>query len=193
MTNSLVDDMKVVVDLLRDKLQTIDSERWSADTTRFTIDGGGMPPYYMYGHKLVIAKELLEKDSDRVEKFRKYPLVALRLDSAADIYNGIIHYNLNLGFFHETKEEYSAKERFDLVINDILMQMYSNFFQAIKDSGKFFWEGSQDYPQHTKIDRPFWGVEQENGNAGNIFNDPLDAIEIVDLKINSYIRNSICL
>lgn len=189
MINSLVDDMKTVVDLLRDRLQTVDSERWSADTTRFTIDGGGMPPYYMYGHKLVIANELKEKESDKVEKFRKYPLVALRLDSAADVEEGIIHYNLNIGFFHYTEQGYTAKQRFDLVINDILMQMYRNFFPALKDSGKFHWTGAQNYPPHTKIDRPFWGVEQENGNAAHLFDDPLDAIEIVDLKVKSYIRD----
>jgi hypothetical protein len=190
MTNSLVNDMERVVDIMRDILNTVDTTRWSIDTTRFTIDGDGMPPYYMYGHKMVIAKELLEKDSDKVQKYRKYPLVALRLDSPAEIDGGIIKYNLNIGLFHMTEVEYSAKERFDNVIDDVLMQMYRAFFKALKDSGKFHWPNIQDYPPHTKIDRPFWGVEQDNGNAAHIFNDPLDAIEIVDLKINSYIRTN---
>jgi hypothetical protein len=64
-------------------------------------------------------------------------------------------------------------------------------------SGLFFWDGKDDQimPEHTKIDRPFWGVDGEVNQTGqkkntrHIFNnDPLDCIEIVNLKLSQHLK-----
>jgi hypothetical protein len=62
--------------------------------------------------------------------------------------------------------------------------MYALFMECLRTSGMFTWTGDLLTPPHTKIDRPYWGVSQGEGNAANIFSDPLDAIEIVNLKLS---------
>jgi hypothetical protein len=66
--------------------------------------------------------------------------------------------------------------------------MYESFLTELNDSGLFEWPGFQIRPTHVKIDRPFWGTEGKEGNTAYIFDDPLDAIEILDLKINQTIK-----
>jgi hypothetical protein len=142
--------------------------------------------YYLYGHRQYIANTLLEQDNDRVYKHRKYPLVALRLDTV-ERHGDLIEYSLNIGFF-----EFSIKEdidkRYDKVFKKTLYPMYESFLTELNDSGLFEWPGFLVRPPHVKIDRPFWGTEGKEGNTAYIFNDPLDAIEILDLKINQTIK-----
>lgn len=42
---------------------------------------------------------------------------------------------------------------------------------------------SDDFYNHTKVDRLFWGSEDTFGNSGNIGNDALDAVVITGLNL----------
>ena len=143
-------------------------------------------PYYMYGHQREIANRLLLQGKSPSKKDNRYPLIALRLDTSEQMNNGYISYNLNIGIFTNTSKSINAEERYAQTITPILTPIYEEFLYQLKRSGLFFWPGSQDRPPHTKIDRPFWGTDGGSGNDRYIFNDAIDAIEILDLRINGY-------
>lgn len=139
--------------------------------------------YYLFGHRMEIARRLLEKDKDKVYMHKKYPLVALRQDFEEVIGNGMVSYTLNLAIIEFTDKNYTAEQRYENVFKPKLYPLYSTFITALRQSG-FMWAGWQNSPPHTKIDRPFWGVQNSEGNQRNLFADPIDAIEIINLKIN---------
>lgn len=150
---------------------------------------GHLDPYYMYGHRVEINNRLTEMDQDKVFKYQKYPLIALRMDIPEVQTNGVWHFDLNVAIMTMTEKDLNAQERMTQVFKPILYPLYQNFIQKMQSCGLFFWPNQleNEYPPHTKIDRPFWGVTGagNEGNVKNIFSDPLDAIELVNLKINS--------
>lgn len=163
--NFIVDDIGEVVARLR------------------TVEGGA--PYYMYGHRLEIANRLKAKDGLVGVKDEKYPLIALRLDTEEGIGEGFPKQDLNIIIATLTKKQYNAEQRYENVFKPILQPLYLSFIQALRESGLFIWPNLQDFPTHTKIDRPYWGTANAEENVKNLFDDPIDAIEIIGLKINS--------
>lgn len=149
-------------------------------------------PFYIYGHRMEINNRLLEKDKDSVHKYQKYPLVALRLDIPEEVDKGIWHYSLNILIANYNDAKWNSEERTENIFKPVLYPLYERFMEELKNSGLFFWEGNQDYPDHTKIDRHFFGTASDEGNVKRIFDDPIDAIEIVGLKINSRPKNLNC-
>jgi len=143
---------------------------------------GSDVPYYMYGHKLEINQRLIAKGKANIPK---YPLVVLILDTAEQHEGSVIRYNLNIGILEYTKANYNAEERYENVFKPTLIPLYEKFLQCLP-AGKFFWEEQE--PVHTKIDRPFYGVTELNRNARSIFSDPLDCVEIQNLKISRTIK-----
>ena len=161
------------------------------ETFDYTFQNANMllMPFYMYGHRLEISKRLLAKDKDKVFKYQKYPLIALRMDIAETVSNGIWSHSLNILILNYTNKGWNAEERMANIFIPVLYPIYERFMLELQNSPLFFWSGNQDYPEHTKIDRPFWGIENQEGNVRNIFNDPIDAIEIIGLKLNQRVRN----
>jgi hypothetical protein len=191
--NYIVDDIGAIVAKVRETWVTADSTLITADSTRLTADGGSAP-YYMYGHKLEVAKDLLKKD----KTYQKYPLVYLVMDFPETKQNRILSCTLNIGLIAFTKQEYNASQRYQNVFKPVLYPLYRKFMEELFKSDLFFWDGKDDQvtPEHTKIDRLFWGVDGEQNQTGQkknskyIFNqDPLDCIEIVGLKLNQSIKN----
>jgi hypothetical protein len=187
--NYIVDDIGKVVAAIRETWITADNTVISADNSVLTADGS-KAPYYMYGHKLEVANRLLLKN----KVFQKYPLFFLVMDFPERKANGIISVTLNIGIIHFTKKEYNAEQRMANVFKPILYPLYNRFLEELRNTGLFMWEGNQDEPEHTKIDRMFWGTGGEQNQTGqkknekNIFNDPLDIVELVDLKLNQTIK-----
>lgn len=140
-------------------------------------------PFYLYGHRVEIANRLLEKDLQSTLKYKKYPLVALRMDTTEQLDRGVIDFSLNAALIMQTDRNWNAEERYTNVFKPILYPMYASFMKQLRNAGLFMWESAKDLPKHTKIDRPYWGVEGKEGNTANLFNDPLDAIELIDLKL----------
>lgn len=176
--NFIVDDIGAVVEIMRGP---VFSDEFSEE---FHLD----IPFYKYGHRVEIAKRLDEMNRNTDAKNKKYPLVALRLDTTEEISNGIWHFNLNIAIVNYTKQEYNAEQRYDQVYKPVLYPLYLRFLEALKISGLFFWSGEQLVPPHKKIDRLFWGTAGTEGNVKKLFSDPLDAIELIDLKLNQELK-----
>lgn len=144
-------------------------------------------PYYLFGHRIDIANRLLDKDQDNVFKYQKYPLIALRLPLTQEVMNDDVNCAVvNIAIMECTEKNYTSEERYDNVIKPVLSPIYERFLLAIENSPYISLVGT---PQHKRIDRLFWGTEQKEGNVKYIFNDPLDAIELIDLKLNIIEKN----
>lgn len=176
--NYLVDSIGAVVAAMR--AQTV--KPWESPV-------GTETPYYMYGHRVEIAKRLTERGKDKILKYKKYPLIALRMDFPELVEDGVWKYTLNIAILMATEKGYNAEERYTNVFRPVLYPLYESFLLQLRNSGLFMWPAEQQYPEHTKYDRPYWGTAELEGNTENIFNDPLDAIELVDLKLNQRIKN----
>jgi len=192
MRTYIVDDIRTIVESIRAK----NAIAYGNGENDVILYGGSLsdqieyneetlPPYYMHGHRLEIANKLLEHDKDMVRKFQKYPLIALRQDISEGVkdYN---EYKLNIIIVTYTDPKLKAEQRYesDRPFKSVLYPLYEEFMDALVNSGLFTWPGNQDYPPHTKIDRPYWGTPASEKNEKSIFFDPLDAIEIIDLQIN---------
>jgi hypothetical protein len=140
-------------------------------------------PFCDYGHRQVIANQLTEKEKDAVLKDKKYPLIALRQDFPERVVDGVYHFKLNIVIVTMTEKQYNSKERYDNVLIPELYPLYERFFKQLR-LHKFMWKGNQKLPNHVKIDRPHWGIPASEGNLKNVFSDPLDGIEIIDLEIS---------
>lgn len=188
--SNIVDDIGLIVQKVRDTYNTADSTLITADSTTITADGSGGQPYYLYGHRIEIANRLLEKDKDIYFKDQKYPLIALRMDIPEQVDGDVIHYTLNIAILAKTEKNYHSEERYEKVVVPILLPLYEEFMKRLRYAGIFMWTGNLKNPPHTKIDRLFWGITSSEGNTKYIFNDPLDGIEIVDLKLTK--RAGLC-
>lgn len=150
-------------------------------------------PYYMYDHPVKINARLLEKNQDKTYKYQKYPLVALRLDF--DEEPGLMWgFNLNIAIIMATDPNYGADKRYDKVYRTVLYPIYEAFLKHLKSTGLFQWDQDDSrgliIPPHKKVDRLFYGAIGSQGNEASIFSDPLDAIELINLKI--YKRDKNC-
>lgn len=185
MSQYIVDDIGAVVERMRglnDASYGTGMATYLSDRN-MTAANQLLAPFYMYGHRLEISNRLKDKTKDSVYKYQKYPLVALRLD-IPEPYNAeeVTELNLNIALLCFTQKGWNAEERMTNIFKPVLYPMYYRFLDELRKSGLFFWQGSR-VPQHTKIDRPYWGTESAESNTKHLFDDPLDAIEIVDLKI----------
>jgi hypothetical protein len=185
--NYIVDDIGEVVAKIRERWITADNTIITADNSNLTADGASAP-YYMYGHKLEVAKRLLKKN----KTFQKYPLVYLVMDFPEVKANGILSCTLNIGLLAHTTPERNAAQRYTSVFKPTLYPLYRMFLEELFNTSLFFWDGKEDQkvPEHTKIDRPFWGTIGEQKNEKYIFADHLDCIELVGLKLNQSIKNT---
>jgi len=141
-------------------------------------------PYYMAGHLQEIQNRLLNKSKDKIEKYTKYPLIVLRLDTPETVESNVSYFNLNIIIVTQTEKNINAEDRVTEIFEPILYPLYEAFINAIVDSGLFMFDGDPSMPDHVKIDRPYWGTVGPNANQSNEMSDPLDAIEIINLKIN---------
>lgn len=140
-----------------------------------------LEPFFMFGHRQEIANRLNMKDKDSIYKFQKYPLFVLRLDFPEEVTSDYVHeVSLNMAILAFTDKNYRAPQRYENVFHPVLMPLYFDFFEKVQDSSETMGIGR---PKHTKIDRPFWGVEELSRNTAYIFNDPLDAIELQNLNL----------
>lgn len=175
--------MDSIVDLIRDVVASIPAIQAIQDA----YPKGNGKPYYMAGHLGEIRNRLLNKTKDKIEKYEKYPLIILRLDTPETIISNMCYYNLNVIIVTQTEKQINAEERTEAIFEPILYPLYNLFMQWIVESGEFTWDGDPAMPEHVKIDRPYWGTIAADMNDKNEMPDPLDAIEIVNLKINRVI------
>jgi len=135
--------------------------------------------HYEHGHYAEIANTLINFDKSPDFYNKKYPLIALFEDIRETIKDDITTANLSLIICYSTKSEYKSADRYAEVIDPILEVIYDELIEQITTYPYF---KGYDIP-HSKIIRPYWGVEGKMGNRANIFGDFLDAIELNSLII----------
>lgn len=180
--NYLRDEIGNVVAKLR--ALPLEKKLW----TNASNPNASIEPYFMYGHRLELNNRLKEKEKNDF-KYKKYPLIVLRMDYDEDIENGFATGILNMAVLHSTNKNYNSEERDANVFHPVLFPLYEAFIAQIKKSGVFSWEGWQGRPDHKKTDRPYYGTDTEEQNLKNFFSDPLDAIEISNMKLSVRIKN----
>lgn len=179
--NFIVDDIGKVAQAVKEAFSLFDQ------TFDPTFDNSQLP-LYMYGHRVELAARLALKDKDVLQKRIKYPLIALRLDTVETIEGNMVKFDLNLALINKTEKGYNAEQRYTNVFKPILYPLYELFLVELKKSGLFTWPGFQARPPHVKVDRLYWGTAGTEGNVANLFGDPVDAIEILNLKINQTVK-----
>ncbi len=157
------------------------------DRVRLLTNDNGKP-YYMFGHRIEVKDRLNAMDKQSVAKYQKYPLIVLNMDIKELERDGTTQYLLNVIILDRTEKNYVAPERMDNVVKPILYPLYEKFIESLNKVGIFYWEGNKARPDHDRIIRLYWGTAGEEGNAANLFSDPLDAIEIQNLKIFQVIK-----
>lgn len=179
--------MNIAVDLIGEVVESMRNLSVK-ESQRFGIPAGLTSPYYFYGHPMDINKQLIENDKDIVNKFKKYPAIFLRLPIPEEMKGGMIQYDMNIGIMDVSQKDYNSVERYTNVIKPILIPLYELFLDRLKKKG-FKWQGYMDRPPHTKMDRPHHGVQETQGNKAYQFESVLDAIEIINLKVNKQFKN----
>jgi len=161
--------------------------------TQFTVYGTGITattwssrePYYEYGHPVEIAGKLTARDSETAPySFKKYPLIALftdvRIKKGDKFLQGKTD-RLMINIIGWSNKDYSSAERYANNIKTVLYPLYEILIKKIQTSN-YFAETNPNV-KHDLIERPFWGSSSKYGNVGNMFNDPLDALELSNIVV----------
>lgn len=172
----VTDDIGQVVQYMRSGIYSAYSE-----STFTTLNGA---PHYLFGHVKEINGILSRKNKDSIKKDQKYPLIAMKWETSEQVRGDMRDMKLNLIIADYTDRNYMALDRMNQVFKPILYPLYYQFLNAITNSGIFTWEGDELYPPHTMIPRPYYGTQTNLDNKKNIFDDPIDAIEIIDLQVS---------
>lgn len=141
--------------------------------------------HYLHGHRLEISNRLDNMNKNPEKKYDKYPLIALNEQASKPKRRGsVTDWSLNIAILAETKTEYYSPDRDTNVFKPTLYPIYEMFLKYLRDSGLFFWSGRQEVPLHEPLERKFYGITSKEGNIKHIFNDTLDAIELIDLRVS---------
>lgn len=131
---------------------------------------------YLHGHPKEIIETLMQRDKSESYRFRKYPLICLFQDFPERDLGVFLEASLNVIICKGTVATYKADERYEHNFKPFLYPIYKTFLQELVSHKDF----ELYYPKDlTKIDRLFWGKIGVGGNERNIFNDKLDAIELL--------------
>lgn len=150
-------------------------------------------PFYMYGHPLEIINTLSKKDRHDVQKYNKYPIIALFQDFTETmgehqaVQSSV--QDLNIIIAVNTSPDYVSSERYTNTFKTVLYPLYNLLIKHIVKS-KWFRNIDPGLVPHTKIDRVYWGRSGLYGNEGNVFNDHIDAIEIQDLSLELRLKQN---
>ena len=166
-----LDGLKVRVTLL------VSDKVFQVEVFGQTITASGiwksLAPYFDYGTRRTINIKLMEKNGGEYA-YQKYPLIALRLPTLVQVEGGIATIEANLLIANFTNKHYRPEDRIANVFEEILWPLTKLLVMRIGSSGEFI--GFE--PSYSQIDRLFYGTETGEENIANIFDDPLDAVEI---------------
>jgi len=182
----ITDDIATVVAAMRPVDSIYGQPMLDYITNYNTPANVALMPYFLPGHRQEINKILLEKENDKVYKYQKYPLVALRLDIPEYVdEKGYVNYKLNIVILTLTDKTWNYEQRKENIFIPVLIPLYDRFIAELGNVGLFQWDGDTRRPPHTRILRPFWRTEAKEGNEKYIFSDPLDGVEIIGLELKS--------
>ena len=182
--NSLGNGEVVVIGSLEGKIKNVSSSQFDIDGDATSeVSWKAQSPYFIDGHLLDVADQLLQKDGSVAPvKFKKYPLIVLEQDFTMDKLDGpYAKASLNFVIVNSTKAEYTTEQRREFNFTPILDPLYSEFIEALSN-----YLGIDVISENWDITRRYyWGSQLVDKN---IFNDRLDAIEIENLKIETVIN-----
>lgn len=180
---SIIDDIGRVIQAIRDTTVTQVTGLKSLNATAF-LNGYDpdsiVAPFFFNGRR----KEIVNKVSD-LEKHntpKTFPLIALNGDYQYIRRGKLIDYKLNLLIAVSTKAEYSTEEREENNYIPVLYPLYESFLDCFNKVGLFMWDTTEDavVPPHQPVNRYYYGTNNSDGNIKNMFNEPVDAIELVN-------------
>lgn len=90
--------------------------------------------------------------------------------------------NLRFIIATTTKMELTYKQRFQESFDLVLVPIYESFKRRIYFSGMFSMT-DPEYVPHERNYLPYWGKEVNGVNVANMFNEPVDVLEIKNLKL----------
>lgn len=169
-------------------VEVVDARVFKVKAFGGTIAGMGtwkaMAPYFTYGSRKVIDAMLLQKNGYEFV-YQKYPLIALRLPAPIDDEGGVSTVDANILIATFTKKTSKPAERLATTFKPVLYPLYKQFLEMCKRSGEFI----NFNPDHTHIDRMYYGTGGEDENIDSVFSDPLDAVELRNLRLNYILEN----
>ncbi len=146
-----------------------------------------LAPYSDYGTRKTINAKMLQRNGGEFA-YQKYPLIALRLPVPVQVVGGLCTFRANILIATFTRKQHTPQQRLEETFKPILYPLTSLFFQMLRKSGDF----AGFAPDYERIDRMFYGTESgEEFNIANVFEDPLDAIELRNLELNYFVDHCI--
>lgn len=140
--------------------------------------------HYSYGHIQEIVNSMQRLTESPTQMYDKFPRIMLVEDIPMSM-DGAIYNSatLHILIVMATQKDYVSEQRQTIIFNPIINPIYDAMMSAItKDKYFNVYNPDTDMP-HAYYDRKFWGKAGIYGNVANIFNDYLDAKEIIGLKL----------
>lgn len=148
----------------------------------------GIPCFYQYGPPMEIIENLRAMTKDPTQTERKYPLIALFTDfrQRQGRIPGIeSEVSLHFIIATLTDKNYTAPERIELNFKPILHPIFDAFAASIFKSG-YYQMQTEKLMSRDIYDRLSWGKNGLYDATGNVFEDMIDCIEIVDLELKKF-------
>lgn len=182
--------MNLVTDDIGTVVNQIKNAKWASlfNNDKLTDQA----PFYQYGHRLEISNRLKEMGKDPVNKYLKFPSIILFTDVVADYKDSYFNYSLNIIIVDVNTTQDDSMARMENHFKPALIPLYEAFMDQLKKSGLFIWDNLDPRPPHVCLIRPMWGTPQAppaDGTLKNPFTDPLDVIEVLNLKMKSRKKN----
>lgn len=154
-----------------------------------TIDPAYTGVRYDYGHPSDIVAKLVSYNATEEFRYKKYPLIGLFLDfpqSKGIAVNVTSRVRFNLFIAVGTTQSFSPEERTQNSFIPLLYPIRDEFFNQLSKHNYILKPEGKQYV-HEQVDRYQWGkggLEYYNNGAKNVFNDYIDAIELLGLEID---------
>ena len=169
-------------------INSIDYEIEAATSSMFTViavagiitadmSWAALAPYFFHGHPIEIANRLSIKDqSAGLERFKKFPLIALIQDFKEDFKDKGIYCHVDgmiLSIMNHTLPEYNSEQRYTNNFKPYIYPLYNDLIHEMKTCGWFF------NIEWNAMDNLMYGVPSKYRNEELVLNEFVDAREIV--------------
>lgn len=153
------------------------------DQTLSTRDTNPFHVYYDFGHHQEVQKNLIEKEGNP-SKPAKYPLVWLVTPFKEVSYqNKYAKCDLHFVIVNDTSQQYTMRERRDLVFLPILYPVLAELLNQVEKSPRFSFVPPMKYE---KMDLQYARVDSSGTNLLN------DFVDVIDLKLSDILIHNIC-
>lgn len=188
---SIIEDIGMVIQAMRDiSANPKNPAQWVNGAFTNPYDSASLvKPFFFNGRK----KEIVNKVADlgKLNSVKTFPMIALNGDYQYTRRGNLVDYKLNLLIAVYTTAELSTEEREDKNYVPFLYPTYESFLFCFSRVGLFQWDTTVDevIPPHQPINRYYYGTNNSDGNIKNMFDEPVDAIELVNFEFSRDLNN----